>query len=755
MSALERFGVCDDTVTTLDMGSAGIRVRESDIIDVASELQVNRQIVFMNASGVELTVEGAAALGRAISKSEGSKSVMQYLKLDNCEIRPEIMRAFVDGIGPEGAITRLEILDLSNNPLRDEGATILAEYLAKHNCGAGGVGIDSSAPKDVSLTGTPQLTSHRSLPSDTTKSPNSSGMFIRTLELKACKIGLQGAAALGKMLGTTRPCRITTLSLDKNKLKFAGVQEICNGLVSNTTLRLLNLNDNGINTEGGDALARMLRENKHVETLQVGNNYLSTSLPAIAQSLCQRGTCARLLDFSTNRINSETCLLMSQVLEGHQFYASCLSLEGNPIGDTGLVALFHAVKGTPLQFLDLSETGITAASSQVLADLVQLCPMLCSLQIDGNVIGDKGLLALMKEIGSSKALVTLNVERCGLGPLSLSELANSIVRQRRMRSLTLAENKVDVLPVLDALCACRTMKYLDLSDLNIQDSEDVLRALVGVMAANPDLELINLEHNPIAHGFPDETLTRQIAMEMAADISIFNQEPGSVVGINNSRVGTGGVLVNQSGASNSSVGGSKNRQREVAAAIFKPKWATCTAVDIRPEDDDSDGEDGADIPLVPHPLSLQHPLYPGYGKGRFSSGSFIQNLSDPVPYTIRNSNGYTPPIIPTADGTAALRYPLRRPLKYAPYSLHALEANKSQLPITEDLLRKKFDELDVDGNGFLDRNEFMRVYLAYESFGLRPSEKEISEIMSKYNMWGDNRISFDEFAVLMLKLAQH
>ena len=155
---------------------------------------------------------------------------------------------------------------------------------------------------------------------------------------------------------------------------------------------------------------------------------------------------------------------------------------------------------------------------------------------------------------------------------------------------------------------------------------------------------------------------------------------------------------------------------------------------------------------MPHPASLHDPRYPGYGKGRFSNGCLVQSLSNPLPYNVSVSHGTRRAFIPSADGASLVTAPPRQNLKESPYSLHALENNPGQLPVTEDQLRRKFSELDVDGNGYLDRDEFKALYVSFQSFGLPMSQQEADGMFAKY-AGADRKLQFDEFCILMLKLA--
>eukprot|EP01065_Artemidia_motanka_P029103 TRINITY_DN3502_c2_g3_i1.p1 TRINITY_DN3502_c2_g3~~TRINITY_DN3502_c2_g3_i1.p1 ORF type:complete len:299 (+),score=121.16 TRINITY_DN3502_c2_g3_i1:99-995(+) len=78
----------------------------------------------------------------------------------------------------------------------------------------------------------------------------------------------------------------------------------------------------------------------------------------------------------------------------------------------------------------------------------------------------------------------------------------------------------------------------------------------------------------------------------------------------------------------------------------------------------------------------------------------------------------------------------------------------SGVPTTEFELRQIFQELDSNCNGFISKDEFVGFYRRMETFGVEENDADLCEVLSRYKMLGDDKLSFDEFAILMLKVAQ-
>lgn len=731
--ALERFGVLNDMMTVLHPASVGIPCTESDLCDIATELSFNMHLTTLNFAGIRIGPEAAIAIGRAVSSP---KSCVQYIKFTGCGLTSEAIEGFTKHAKGN---RRLEILDVSKNSLRDEGALHVAAFVET----------------------TPTL---------------------RVLEASECKIGPLGANAIAGCVAAHK--RLTTLNLSNNKLRESGATAIATkGLLENTSVSVVDLGGNSINCEGGIAIADMLRRNKTIESLHIGNNYISESIPHIALALSQRGVPSRVVDLSRNRITNTISRTMSSLLEGSKLNIACLTLEGNPLGDDGLVALFHALRGTNVQFLDLSNCMLTSTSGVVLADLIRACPILNSLQIDNNALGDDALGEIAKAYQSSVSMASINLERTNMGSAGCSAMAAAIVRQQKLRSINIAENHnlsvADVRSILDAVSQVHLCERVDLSDLKLPDSEDLLRSMMAAFAANEHLERIVIQHNPMASGFPDGTMTRDFALQLADGASLAQFVQNTSAG---GPSGTSSILSLVSGAganhlsTNSTTGASRSVLHASSGALqtadattanssvraaYRPAWATTRPMEHKssalttPGDEVNDAaEDGRCIPLVPQTQSLHHSMYPGYGVGRMSAGNYIQTLSNPVPYTVDNSRGHTLPLVLSADNSAYLKYPVFRPLKRSPYSLMSLEMNTGGLLVTEDQLKRKFQELDVDGHHYLNRAEFKKAYLSYQGFGRPITERELNEWMKQLDQGHGDKLFFDEFAVLMLKLAQ-
>eukprot|EP00756_Hemistasia_phaeocysticola_P063568 Hpha_TRINITY_DN7041_c0_g1::TRINITY_DN7041_c0_g1_i1::g.22852::m.22852 len=85
----------------------------------------------------------------------------------------------------------------------------------------------------------------------------------------------------------------------------------------------------------------------------------------------------------------------------------------------------------------------------------------------------------------------------------------------------------------------------------------------------------------------------------------------------------------------------------------------------------------------------------------------------------------------------------------------AAQRDVSNVLLTDTELRLQFDKLDVNKNGFLGKEEFKEFLAEFDEMGLYDMVDRVDEVLADYNLLGDDKLSFDEFSIIMLKIAQN
>ncbi|AXV83969.1 leucine-rich repeat protein [Ralstonia solanacearum] len=352
---------------------------------------------------------------------------------------------------------KLESLDLSDTPIGDRGAQLLASSTSLTSLNLSG--------NEISDAGAAAFADNTSLTS---------------LNLRGNHISDAGAEALG------RNTVLTSLDVSANPIGNTGVQ----ALASSRSLTSLNLCSTWIEDEGVEALA----SNTVLRSLDISHNRFGAQFAA---ELAQNRTLASL--------KANHCSLTNNVAQQLASIRSLTALElsSNLIDDAGVQAI---VRNASLRSLDLSQNPIGLGGLHALA----LSRTLTSLDVSCIGCGDRGGLVLSK----SRSLTLLKLGSNGIA----SEGVQILAANRSLISLDLSGNTIDVVAAralaknprlaslnasscglddaaVSALAESRSLTSLDVSKNRLFSPG--ARALAG----NRVLTSLNISHNRIGfHG---------------------------------------------------------------------------------------------------------------------------------------------------------------------------------------------------------------------------------------------------------------
>eukprot|EP01006_Ploeotia_vitrea_P029308 TRINITY_DN61874_c0_g1_i1.p1 TRINITY_DN61874_c0_g1~~TRINITY_DN61874_c0_g1_i1.p1 ORF type:complete len:749 (-),score=70.73 TRINITY_DN61874_c0_g1_i1:1083-3062(-) len=90
----------------------------------------------------------------------------------------------------------------------------------------------------------------------------------------------------------------------------------------------------------------------------------------------------------------------------------------------------------------------------------------------------------------------------------------------------------------------------------------------------------------------------------------------------------------------------------------------------------------------------------------------------------------------------------------APQLVHKIANDVSNALIFDEEIQTLFDMYDKDGSGFITKGEFKELYKHLDHFGSEEPGRKVDDILAEYNMLGDDRVSYEEFAIVVLGLAK-
>ena len=290
--------------------------------------------------------------GGSGTEQSNKTCTLEHIELTNCSIGPVETQHLAQALCVNTSV------DLSDNPLGDEGAKALAEML-------GGNGAESSGTVNTTLehvdlghcsigpVGAQHLAQALCV--------NTS---VKTLKLSDNPLDDEGAKALAEMLGGNGAESSGTVNntlehvhLSRCRMGPVGAQHLAHALRLNTSVKTLKLFNNPLGDEGAKALAEMLGGNGAESSGTVNN-----TLEHVHLSRCRMGPVGAQHLAHALRLNTSV---------------KTLKLFNNPLGDEGAKALAEMLGGngaegsgtvnTALEHVDLINCSIGPVGAQHLA----------------------------------------------------------------------------------------------------------------------------------------------------------------------------------------------------------------------------------------------------------------------------------------------------------------------------------------------------------------------------------------------------
>ena len=314
-------------------------------------------------------------------------------------------------------------LDCSYASMGDEGMEMLSRGMASSAGGAwnGKIACDFDG-NDISLEGVKWFV----------KIPLPLAGQIDELDFGRNELDVNALNAFSEFV--PKLAKLQELSLQGNPIGKGGAVEVFKSLHHyKTPLKELELTDTGVGEEDCAQLALLIANTDTLEVLFIGEDSLSSnSVASIMEGLLQNSTIEHL-KMDESHFSEENCMSLASLLqqaecqfrkldisncnisgEGAVHLATALTnnsslaefdISWNPIGDIGATAFGDIVRNnTALTTLELDRCGITSEGCVQLAAGLTENTTLQTLWLSGNHVGVEGAKALSKVIEENKTL---------------------------------------------------------------------------------------------------------------------------------------------------------------------------------------------------------------------------------------------------------------------------------------------------------------------------------------------------------------
>ena len=262
---------------------------------------------------------------------------------------------------------------------------------------------------------------------------------------------------------------------------------------------VVSLKHRGVGSVGGRAIFECLRENRHIQALDMEDNQLglnvdvdSGHLEHISSALRENNILTHL-DMSYNNLAARGCAAIAEALEDNQTIKE-LSLRGNNMGDTGAQALAASLaKSSKLTKLDLSDNGIGEMGGIALGALVAKPGPLKQADFSWNSVKKQGAGAIAEGLKTSP-LVRLNLAWNGLGDGGAAQVSNAIKENATLQFLDLSSNRVGLEGatfIAEGLKENQTLRSLQINGNPIGDTGSMI--LIEAVGHNQSVRDLGLQ----------------------------------------------------------------------------------------------------------------------------------------------------------------------------------------------------------------------------------------------------------------------
>ena len=552
---------------------------------------------------------------------------------------------------------------------------------------------------------------------------------VATLDLGWNELRDELAFALANTLQINNS--LQRLVLDRNKLTTDGISALAIALHNNRKLRYLGLSNNSFNASAGSFLGTMLAVNDTLTTLDLSYNGMAPEgITALCTAIQGMGRpCAlQTLNLCCNKIApaagqlalalpkmpslrelnlghgnlapSPLLLELCKALAATRSLCNLSFANNSALGDEGTSVVCEALAALrTLRYLDLTDTGMTAAALPSVQRLAaSTSGSLAHLHLSQNSIGvgangadsaDAGRL-LREAVTSCKSLSFLGLAGCRLSPQHVLDFAKGPLS---ISGLTIRDNKLGDAAIRKLLDACLFGKltYMDVAGNNV--TSEVAVVLPDLFELNPSLPYIVIN---------DLTIIDRLKLRLPF-AEVYNQSPPT--------------------------------REHKAPPNCVSYW------DLQQSFPPSSG-------FSAHSIAHGTPMKRHHDGTDVLLSGLLQWAGKPVKHcNVWEGN--------KAGATPSLRTRGGRMLDNAvhPTTIDTFENNICGLMVSDDQMRREFNRLDVNGDGYLDKESFARVYKNLEHFGLSHlSQEDLDMVLRPYSNGG--RITFDEFCIVMLRLAK-
>ncbi|EOY00343.1 Leucine-rich repeats-ribonuclease inhibitor domain-containing protein isoform 3, partial [Theobroma cacao] len=225
------------------------------------------------------------------------------------------------------------------------------------------------------------------------------------------EVSFAGAKAIAELLKKNSTLRV--LELNNNMIDYSGFTSLAGAFLENNTVRNLHLNGNYGGALGANALAKGLEGNKSLRELHLhGNSIGDEGVRSLLLGLSSHKGKITLLDLGNNSITAKGAFHVAEYIKKSKSLL-WVNLYMNDIGDEGADKIADALKqNRAITTIDLGGNNIHAKGVSVIAEALKDNTIITNLELGYNPIGPDGAKALSEVLKFHGNVKTLKLGWC-------------------------------------------------------------------------------------------------------------------------------------------------------------------------------------------------------------------------------------------------------------------------------------------------------------------------------------------------------
>ena len=286
---------------------------------------------------------------------------------------------------------------------------------------------------------------------------------------------------------------LRTVALEGNYLRDNGIITVSKSLRCISNITLLNLHDNQLTEEAGEALASIILSNTKLEDLYIGNNKLQAGAIKVILALKHIST-LKVLDLSDNYITEFVADDLSNVIDCNPLL-NILRLRSNKLKTIGAIKICKSLaKITTLKTLNMRNNEITEEASEAIATMLFSNTGIEELYIGCNYL-EAGIFKILTALKHNLIIKLLDLDNNNICGRAGNELL-SVVQSNTLENLWLAKNNLGLFKnvFIHDLHPGMKLKELDFND-NSLSGKVAQECITTIISTNNLLECVRLQNN--------------------------------------------------------------------------------------------------------------------------------------------------------------------------------------------------------------------------------------------------------------------